>query len=784
MSTYRNRALRRAAEARAGGLDALRDRQPVTVASIGGQQSLTLALDAEVRGYANSAVAYRCVAAIADNGSSVPLVVRRADGSVIDGHPVAQLFNKRPNPLMSARVFKSLLLQQAELGGQAFVWLDRGETGLGPVTEMHLVYDQVDVIVDKPIAQRPTTADVVGFMVRRLDGVQVPVLPEEMLWLRYPHPFDPLGCLPPWRAARHAVDMDAYAREWQRSSYANGARPTGVVYLGDMEETEFNAVKAAWRSSMQGPENAGKNLLVRSEPRSGGSGSGIGYERLTFTPEEMSYLESRMANSAEVMMAFGVPHDYLAAGTTYENRSAAKATLWSDTIAPKLEVIGSEIDRVLLPSDAEEAEWDLSGVAALQDSQDSVANRVRASTYADVMMIDESRAALGLDPLPGGIGQHTLTPYRALFAPVQGQPAGDEARSWDADFSKLAPDTWRVAGVPGARDAYAAAVLAAVLAPFYPNGLPAPTQVDAPPTPRRPALSRADDTPSSPSLAAINRAYDELEAAGRRAVQALAREQRERVLRDFDRLMKKPERSAAWLEETRAQACALAREDTVRLAPPDPEQVPAARLTDMDVATGPAGWEERIRVRDLFDARYWRRRTADVVRPFVEKAWQRGGAEISASFDLDEPDVAKALTDRIEELAGQITATTEQVLRSQILAHGIAQGESVPELRARLQQVFANLSDYRATMIARTESVGGYNQASFLAALDTGAVRKKWVATADQRTRETHRQENGRSAAMNKRFELTKSRWPADPTAPASQSIQCRCALTFEFEES
>ncbi|NEE12001.1 phage portal protein [Streptomyces sp. SID7499] len=771
MSHYRNRALSRAAEKRAG-LDVLRDRQPITVASIGGQQSLTLALDAEARGYANSAVAYRCVAAIADNGSSVPLVVQQPDGTPIEGHEIAHLFNKRPNPFMSARALKSLALQQAELAGQSFLWLDRGETGLGPISEIHLVFDQVDVVVDKPLAQRPTTANIVGFMIRRADGQQVPVLPEEMLWLRYPHPFDPLGCLAPWKAARHAVDMDAYAREWQRSSYANGARPTGVVYLGDMGENEFNQVKASWRSSMQGPENAGKTLLVRSQPSAGpGGGGGIGFERLTFTPEEMAYLESRMANAAEVMLAFGVPHDYLSAGTTYENRAAAKATLWSDTIKPKLEMIASDIDRLLLPSDAEEAAFDLSGVEALQEAQDSVANRVRASTYADVMTINEARAALGLDELPNGIGEHTLTPYRAQFAPVQGAAGTDAARSWDADFSRLPQPTPDVGAVV---ERTVEAALARLL------GGP-PPQVDARPTPR---LARADDAPSSPPISDINAAYDELEGTGRRAVQALAREQRDRVLRDFDRLMGKPQRSTAWLGEVRTEACALAREQQLTLAPPDPEQVPAARLTDMDVATGPEGWEERIKLRDLFDPGYWRRRTGVLLRPFVERAWKRGGASITGSFDLDEPDVAAALDDRIEELAGQVTATTEQVLRSQLLAHGVAEGESIPELRARLQRVFTNLSDYRATMIARTETVGGYNQASFLAALDAGATRKTWLATADQRTRETHRQENGRSAPMNKRFTLTKSRWPADPTAPAAQSIQCRCALTFEFEES
>ncbi|WP_069743043.1 phage portal protein [Streptomyces sp. EN23] len=741
-----------------GGLDTLRERRPITVASIGGQQSLTIDLDAEARGYSNSAVAYRCVAAIADNGSSVPLAVRQPDGAEIDGHRIAHLFNKRPNPFMSARAFKSLMLQQGELAGQSFIWLDRGETGLADPTEAHIVFDQVDVIVNKPVHLRPTMADLVGFLIRRADGVQVPVLPAEMLWLRYPHPFDPLGCLAPWKAARHAVDMDAFAREWQRSSYKNGASPTGVVYLGQMGETEFNAAKASWRSSMTGPANAGKNLLVASPP---GGGTPVSYARVGLTAEEMDYLESRMANAAEVMMAFGVPHDYLAAGTTYENRSAAKTTLWSDTIKPKLELIGSEIDRVLLPSDTEEAEFDLSAVDALQESRTAVVERTVSLVDSDVLMLDEARADIGRDPLPAGAGAVTLSAYRALYQP-QTTPA--EAR---LDASALEGAVFRAVE----------SVLAPVVARM--------TQVDGPSTPRRLELTRADDdAPSSPSLAEINEAYDELEAAGVRAVRALAKEQQARVLRDFDRLMKKPQRSSDWLTEVRTEACALAREQQLTLAPPDLDVVPAARATDMDVATGPAGWEERIRVRDLFDGGYWRRATRAALRPFVERAWRRGAVSISPSFDLDEPTVADALRDRIDELAGQVTATTEQVLRSQLLAHGVAEGESVPELRARIQRVFTNLGDYRATMIARTETVGGYSQASFLAALDQGAVRKTWVSTDDKRTRRTHRAAQGSTVAMNKRFELTQSRWPADPAAPANQSIQCRCALTFEFEES
>jgi len=749
-----------------GGLDTLRDRTPITVASVGGQQTLTLNLDSEARGYAHSAVAYRCIEAIASNAASVDLIVQNGNGDDIEGHPVAHLFNKRPNPALSARLFKSLLLTQLELAGQSFVYVDRGETGLGDPVGLYPIYDHVQVIVDKPLADRPTTANITGFIVNRVDGQRIPVLPEEMLWLRYPAPFDPLLALPPWQAARHAVDMDAYAREWQRNSYKNGATPAGIVYVGEMNDAEYAATKAAWRSSMQGAANAGKNLLVRGQPGSQGKG-GIGYQRITLTAEEMDYLESRMANAEEVMLAFGVPKDYLLGGATYENRTASKATLWSDTIKPKLDVIASEIDRLLLPSDAEDATWDFASVDALQDSQDSVANRTRALVYSDTLMIDEAREEVGRDPLPGGIGQHTLSAYRSQFAPVQGAAGGDEARSWDMDVPRLpaAPDVGPV--VERAVEAALARLLG-----------------QAPVPPQRAELTRADTAPSSPSLADINAAYDELEAAGVRAVRALAREQRERVLRDFDRLMKKPQRSTDWLSEVRTEACALAREQSLTLAPPDLDVVPAARATDMDVAVGPEGWEERIKAREIFDPRYWRRRTGEVLRPFVERAWRRGGVAISPSFDLDEPTVADALRDRIDELAGQVTATTEQVLRSQLLAHGVAEGESVPELRARLQQVFTNLSDFRATMIARTETVGGYSQASFLAALDQGAVRKTWVSTDDARTRRTHKAAQGSTVAMNKRFPLTESRWPADPAAPANQSIQCRCALTFEFEEN
>jgi len=748
-------------------LDTLRAGRSVTLA--GASTTMTLDVDAEARGWHHSAVAYRCVDAIASNGSSVDLVVRNPAGKLIEGHWAAHLFNKRPNPSMSARAFKSAVLQQLQLAGQAFVFLDRGDR-LAPAANpvaVYPLYEDVQVYVAKRPEDDPTPADVIGYVLNRADGIRVPMLPDEVLWLRFPHPFHPLHSIAPWKAARHAVDVDAFAREWQRSSFENGAQPSAVVYVGEMAPEQFAQTQASWRSTMQGPRNAGKTLMVASPP--GSQGKGLDYVRLGLTAEEVAYLETRMHSASEVMLAFGVPGDLLLGGSTYENKQQAKTYLWSDTIAPQLEIIASEVDRVLLPSDAEEAAFALDKVEALQESQDAVAGRVRENMYTDVYTVDEGRGAVGLPPLPGGIGAMTLTPYRAQFAPVPGA-AGAEGR---ADLSALLE---RVQAVRD-DDAVSPAALQRALAWAEQAAAARPVIVVAPPR-SAPATVEARRGPTVASAAA---AYEELEAAGRKAVRALAAEQRERVLRDFDRLMKKPQRSAEWLAEVQREARTLAAEG-VCLAVPDPEQVPATGMTALKLAAGPDGWEQRIGIRDLFDRAYWRRRTGELLRPVVERAWRRGGAAVAEEEpDTDDPGVSKELDARVADLAGRVTATTEAVIRSRVLAAGITAGESVPELRARLQSVFADLSDYRATMIARTETVGAYNAASHRAAVEAGATRKRWQATDDARTRATHRAASGHTAPLDDLFTATGCRWPGDPTAPASQTINCRCCLTYEF---
>lgn len=98
---------------------------------------------------------------------------------------------------------------------------------------------------------------------------------------------------------------------------------------------------------------------------------------------------------------------------------------------------------------------------------------------------------------------------------------------------------------------------------------------------------------------------------------------------------------------------------------------------------------------------------------------------------------------------------------------------------------------YRSMTIARTETIRAANSgavASTQAALDAMpdmTVVKTWVATNDAKTRPDHKAMDGKSVlGMSTPFMMPDGsmvQFPHDPNAPADQTINCRCTVTFRL---
>ena len=111
---------------------------------------------------------------------------------------------------------------------------------------------------------------------------------------------------------------------------------------------------------------------------------------------------------------------------------------------------------------------------------------------------------------------------------------------------------------------------------------------------------------------------------------------------------------------------------------------------------------------------------------------------------------------------------------------GILRGKSIGEIANDLQRRIPDMSRKSALRAARTAMTGAQNGGrmdSYKAADDMGVeVRKRWVATKDDRTRKSHRRMDGETVDWDKPFS-NGLMYPGDPSGPGAEVYQCRCTL-------
>lgn len=139
-----------------------------------------------------------------------------------------------------------------------------------------------------------------------------------------------------------------------------------------------------------------------------------------------------------------------------------------------------------------------------------------------------------------------------------------------------------------------------------------------------------------------------------------------------------------------------------------------------------------------------------------------------------------------------LTQTTREGIRRAVV-QGVMQGQSYPDMAKALKKVY-EVSAYKAQVIARTEGQRAMaeGQRDILDKSQSLGIKIRlfWDAYLDSRTRDNHAFMNGREAVEHDGqlmfyYEPT-GQWvtgPMDPSLPAADVIQCRCALRQELAD-
>ncbi|WP_339171470.1 phage portal protein [Anoxybacillus sp. FSL W8-1294] len=156
--------------------------------------------------------------------------------------------------------------------------------------------------------------------------------------------------------------------------------------------------------------------------------------------------------------------------------------------------------------------------------------------------------------------------------------------------------------------------------------------------------------------------------------------------------------------------------------------------------------------------------------------------DVEDEFDVFDKAVQEFISSTVANKIVNINDNTKNMVK-EIISKGFEEQLTVPEIRDQIEALYLEqIIPNRSMVIARTEVISASNAGSRYAAKQTGLqLEKEWVATADKRTRKSHKKADGQRRGIDEPYEVGghKLMYPGDPSGPAEEVIQCRCTEVY-----
>lgn len=564
------------------------------------------------------------------------------------------------------------------------------------------------------------------------------------------------------RAAATLLDIatDGEASQYVRQVLKNDGSPRLVVGMKSVvTESQARAADERWHEKAV---ERGERGRVRFLP-------GVEMvEQIGFDLSQLEFPALRQVSREDICAAFGVDPRMIGIASAKGNEGGlsgiqyaeARRRLYLQTCGPIMTAIEAEFDLSFCPEFGDvKVRFSPEAIAEITENELETSTRIVAQLGAGAITREEARAALGrpeeMDPSHTLIGSISRIEY-----PVALQFAAASALPGEPN----APDPNAPAGGPGGEAE----------------------------TPGEGGGSAEGDEDAGPGSAAARQAPKARTSAAPVRSRVLTRgivltaDQRDTLWRLFDTratreeiaysrvalLQFAAERSDVAAVFRQAANGGQVRATALELPPDDPFVLAALQ-----------------RIRETYGPeREYHRMWLERYRALIGATFQSAGTDVAAgvgvAFDLENVRVQRAIQARAARLADHVTQTTAQQITAAVEA-GRASGMSIGQIADLVDEsVFASQAPARAMRIARTEVSGALNQGEYEAAISTGVIRSKsWLSQRDGDVRETHVACDSQGwIAMASAFSNGLVH-PGDPSGPAEEVINCRCALLYSDEE-
>jgi len=408
----------------------------------------------------------RCIDVIAGNQARLPIILRKdnsPDGEILSDKkmaksPLLEVLNTKSNIGENSFIFRYRLSAQLLLGTRgAFVEKIRGRDG--GIVGLNLLPPQSTAPIPDP------KKFVSGYEVTLPHGKTTILKPEDVMWLRRPHPLDPYLSLTPMESAGIAIEIENFAKLYNRNFLINDGRPGGILVVrGMMDEEDKEELKNRFRGNLS---RAGQTTVLASD-------DGAEYVDVGASPRDAAYIQMRQITKEEILASFGVPESVIgnASGRTFSNAAEEIRVFWTETMLPHIDLIARSLDDLdednyvdfdtrevpVLMLYKQERERYLSdefsrGIISLNEYRTGSGRKEIESDLADSLLLNPNLTPIGNTKkkmesppmmMPGGPAQGAVPGVEPGGPPMPGMPPGappPEGAPAGAPPADAAPDT-------------------------------------------------------------------------------------------------------------------------------------------------------------------------------------------------------------------------------------------------------------------------------------------------------------------------------------------------------
>ena len=366
-------------------------------------------------GYQLNVVAYQAINKTADAVAAIPWIARRRNGDELTEHPLLDLL-ARPNPMQSRAELMRALVGFYRISGNGYI--ERVMVAGRPRELYALRPDRMTVI--------PSATGMPEGYVYRVNEAKVKWDADPRTGIsdiRHIKTFNPLDDwygMSPIMAGAYAIDQHNESMVHIQALLQNGAAPSGVLEVeGDLNDDQYNRLKADIEEKYSGSRNAGRPLLLEG---------GMKWTQMGLSPSDMAIIETKYSAARDISLALGVPPLLLniPGDSTYSNYKEARLAFYEETVIPLAHSIRDELNAWLAPLFGDVMlDLDLDQIPAIYEK------RLELWSMADNsgdLTINERREIKGYEPIDNGdqiLVQSSMIPLSMASEPFSLEPEPD-----------------------------------------------------------------------------------------------------------------------------------------------------------------------------------------------------------------------------------------------------------------------------------------------------------------------------------------------------------------------